>query len=111
MNSNLAYKEELREERLGGRTVAMSPRPAFNHNRIASRIYWLFENYLNGHICTAIGDGTDLYLSEEDRFEPTTQRPSFLFTYYDGLYILGPWSGTIRRCGPFGVGVPLWVWA
>lgn len=70
MNSNLAYKEELREERLGGRTVAMSPRPAFNHNRIASRIYWLFENHLNGHICTAIGDGTDLYLSEEDRFVP-----------------------------------------
>lgn len=48
----------------------MSPRPAFNHNRIASRIYWLFENHLNGHICTAIGDGTDLYLSEEDRFVP-----------------------------------------
>ena len=70
MNSNLAYKEELREERLGGRTVAMSPRPAFNHNRIASRIYWLFENHLNGHIYTAIGDGTDLYLSEEDRFVP-----------------------------------------
>ena len=30
--------------------------------------------------------------------------------YYD-LYMLGPGSGTIRRCGPVGVGVALWVWA
>lgn len=27
--------------------------------------------------------------------------------YCDGLYILGPGSGTIRRCGPFGVGMAL----
>ena len=25
----------------------------------------------------------------------------------DGLYMLGPGSGTIRRCGPVGVGVAL----
>jgi hypothetical protein len=29
----------------------------------------------------------------------------------DGLYMLGPGSGTIRRCGLVGVGVSLWVWA
>ena len=29
----------------------------------------------------------------------------------DGLYMLCPGSGTIRRCGPVGVGVSLWVWA
>jgi hypothetical protein len=29
----------------------------------------------------------------------------------DGLYMCRPGSGTIRRCGPFGVGVSLWVWA
>ena len=29
----------------------------------------------------------------------------------DGLYILGPGSGTIRRCGLVGVGVSLWMWA
>jgi hypothetical protein len=29
----------------------------------------------------------------------------------DGVYVLGPGSGTIRRCGPIGVGVSLWVWA
>jgi len=26
-----------------------------------------------------------------------------------GLYIIGPESGTIRRCGLFGVGVSLWA--
>jgi len=30
---------------------------------------------------------------------------------YDGLHMLGPGSGTIRRCGLVGVGVSLWVWA
>jgi hypothetical protein len=27
------------------------------------------------------------------------------------LNMLDPGSGTIRRCGPVGVGVSLWVWA
>jgi hypothetical protein len=31
--------------------------------------------------------------------------------YYDGLYMLGPGSGTVERCGLVGVGVALWVWA
>lgn len=70
MNSNLAYQEELREELIGGEIVAMSPRPMFNHNRVAFRIAHLFENYLKGKRCTAIADGTDLYLTEEDRFIP-----------------------------------------
>ena len=26
---------------------------------------------------------------------------------YNGLYMLGPGNGTIRRCGPAGVGVAL----
>ena len=29
----------------------------------------------------------------------------------DGLYMLGPGSGTIMRCGLIEVGVSLWVWA
>ena len=29
----------------------------------------------------------------------------------DGLYMLSPGSGTIRRCGLVGVGVSMWVWA
>jgi len=28
---------------------------------------------------------------------------------YDGLYMIGPGSGTIRRCGLVGVDVSLWV--
>lgn len=67
---NLAYQDEIREELIGGKIVAMSPRPAYNHNRVAFRIAHLFENYLQGHTCTVIADGTDLYLSEEDRFIP-----------------------------------------
>ena len=30
----------------------------------------MFETYLKGKPCTAIADGTDLYLTEEDRFVP-----------------------------------------
>lgn len=70
MSDNLAYQEEPWEELIDGEAVAMSPRPTFNHNRIASRIYWAFENYLKGKRCTVIADGTDLYLSEKDRFVP-----------------------------------------
>ena len=74
MNSNLAYKDGWmdppREELLGGKVVAMSPRPVFNHNRVAFRIAHLFETYLRGKPCTAIADGTDLYLTEGDRFIP-----------------------------------------
>ena len=29
----------------------------------------------------------------------------------DGLYVLGPGSGTISRCDLVGIGVSLWVWA
>ena len=70
MDSNLAYQEEIWEELINGEAVAMSPRPTFNHNRVASRIYRTFENYLEGKSCTAIAGGTDLYLTETDRFIP-----------------------------------------
>ena len=70
MNGNLAYQEEPREELIDGKIVAMSPRPAFNHNQIAFNIARLFANYLQGHRCTPIADGMDLYLTEENRFVP-----------------------------------------
>ncbi len=70
MNSNLAYQDELRGELINGEVVAMSSSPTFNHNRVASRIYRAFENYLEGKRCTAIADGTDLYLTQEDRLIP-----------------------------------------
>ncbi len=70
MNENLAYQEERREELIGGKVVAMSPRPSFNHNRVAFNIAVLFDNYLKGKKCTPFSDGTDLYLTEDDRFIP-----------------------------------------
>lgn len=70
MDSNLAYREEAREELINGVAVAMSPSPTFNHNRVAFRIAHVFENYLKGKPCTAIADGMDLYLTETDRFIP-----------------------------------------
>lgn len=70
MDSNLAYQEERREELIGGKIVMMSPRPSVNHNRVASNIFWLFENYLRQKRCTPFSDGTDLYLTEDDRFIP-----------------------------------------
>ncbi len=69
MNSNLAYEEEGREELINGQ-VFMSPRPIWNHNRVAFNIAVLFEHYLRGKRCTAVSDGTDLYLTEQDRFVP-----------------------------------------
>ncbi len=73
METNLAYddrKEKARVELIGGKIVAMSPRPSVNHNRVASNIFWLFENYLRKKKCTPFADGTDLYLTEDDRFVP-----------------------------------------
>lgn len=70
MNGNLAYQEDWREELLGGKLVAMSPRPAFNHNRISSNIFRMFANYLDKKVCEAIADGTDLFLTETDWFIP-----------------------------------------
>jgi len=71
MNTNLAYQDEPRTELIDGQVVAMSPRPAFNHNQIASHIYALFDHYLKGKTCTAIADGTDLYLVKgKERFIP-----------------------------------------
>lgn len=70
MDNNLAFQEEVWEELINGEIVAMSPRPMFNHNHIAFNIAFLFRNYLRGRRCTVIPDGTDLYLTEKDRFVP-----------------------------------------
>ena len=70
MSNNLAYQDDTRIELINGEVTAMSPRPSFNHNRIASNVYWAFENYLRHKRCTAIADGTDLYLTEKERFVP-----------------------------------------
>ena len=74
MNSNLAYQddawEKRREELINGEVVMMSPRPTVNHNRVASNIFWLFENHLRKKKCTPFADGVDLYLDEKNNFIP-----------------------------------------
>lgn len=69
MNGNLAYQEEPREELLNGKVYMMSS-PSVNHNRTASNIYYAFRNYLKGKKCEAFADGTDVYLTEDDRVIP-----------------------------------------
>lgn len=74
MNTNLAYQddawEKRREEVIDGEVVMMSPRPAVNHNRVASNINFIFERYLRGKKCTPFSDGTDLFLDDKNRFVP-----------------------------------------
>lgn len=70
MNGNLAYQEEPWEELLDGKIIAMSPRPAVNHNRVAGNVFWIFRTYLNKRKCVPFDDGTDLYLTDKDRFVP-----------------------------------------
>ena len=70
MADNLAYQEELRDEMLNGKVVAMSPRPAVNHNRVIGNIFYAFMGYLRGKSCEPFADGTDVYLTEKDRVVP-----------------------------------------
>ncbi len=70
MNGNLAYQEERWDEMIDGRIVLMSPRPSVNHNTIAFNVNRLFYHYLKGKPCRPFGDGTDLYLSDGNRFVP-----------------------------------------
>lgn len=68
---NSAYRlEDQRDEMLNGRIVAMSPRPAMNHNRISGNIYHIFRTFLRGKTCEAFTDGMDLFLTPTDRFVP-----------------------------------------
>jgi Uma2 family endonuclease len=69
MSTNLAYQDVFREELIGGRVVAMSPATT-RHNRIAENIDFIFRTYLKGKKCVPLGDGYNLYLTEQDRFIP-----------------------------------------
>jgi len=64
MDGNLAYADEPRTELIGGKIVAMSPHPTYNHNQIAGHIYAIFVAYLKGKTCTAISDNLSLFLEE-----------------------------------------------
>lgn len=70
MNGNLAYQEEFLDEMIDGEVVLMSPKPTVNHNIIAGNIHTIFNSFLRKKRCVAFGDGTDLFLSEKDKFVP-----------------------------------------
>jgi Uma2 family endonuclease len=67
--SNLAYQDEVWEEMLDGKIVAMSPRPVINHNVVAENITRIFGNFLRGKKCSAFGEA-DVYLTQKDRVIP-----------------------------------------
>ena len=70
MNSTLAYKEEAREEIIGGKAVMMSS-PAIRHTFVAGNLFTIFSNYLYGKRCTPIMDSGGLYLEENrEEYQP-----------------------------------------
>ena len=69
MDTNLAYQEEPREELLHGKIYMMSS-PTVNHNRVAFHIATAFQTHLKGKTCEAFTDGTDVYLTDDDRVIP-----------------------------------------
>ena len=73
-SGNLALKPapewKPRTELINGKVVAMSPRPATNHNRAAWNIYGIFRDYLRGRPCEPFADGEDLYLTDMDHYIP-----------------------------------------
>ena len=88
MENNLAYQEEIWEELIDGRVVAMSPRPSVNHHQVSLNIANIFSRYLKGRPCRPFGAGVDLYLTDRDQFIP------------DGMVICDP--GKIKRNGVYG---------
>lgn len=70
MSGNLAYQNDVWEELIDGKVVAMSPRPMVNHNQIAFNVANLFHNYLRGKSCRAFSDGYDLFLDKKNNFVP-----------------------------------------
>lgn len=88
-SSNLAYALETWDELIDGQAVAVSPRPATNHNRIAYNISRILGNHFEGRKCEPFPDGIDLYLTEENRFVP------------DGMVVCDP--DKVKDDGVYGV--------
>lgn len=69
MDTNFVYRDPAWEELIDGKIVVMPSRPT-NHSIVTGNLYCIFGNYLEGKNDEVIGCGTDLYLSEKDRFIP-----------------------------------------
>ena len=62
-------KEAWREELVNGEIVMMAS-PSLNHGRVSKNLCYLFERYLRGQTSEYFPDGTDLFLTDKDRFVP-----------------------------------------
>lgn len=69
MQSNLAHKEEPREEIIGGKAV-MPASPSIRHTFIAGNIYSIFHAFLRGKRCVPIQDGAMVRLNADERYIP-----------------------------------------
>jgi len=67
---NLAFDEDVWDEMLDGRIVAMSPRPAINHQVVTRNISRILSSFFRRKECSAFGDGTDVFLTPKDRVIP-----------------------------------------
>ena len=71
---NIPYENDAvlkqRIEKINGKIVMMSPRPAINHNRVSGNIFSEFRTYLKGKSCEAFSDGVDVFLDENNHFIP-----------------------------------------
>ena len=56
-------------EKIEGREVLMSPRPAIKHQIIAGNIHHIFRRYLKGKRCKAFFE-PDVFLDEQNNFVP-----------------------------------------
>ncbi len=69
MDGNLAYQENRREELIGGKVVMMAP-ASMNHTFTSDNIYRIFGNYLHRKKCIPIGDGSKIFLTDDEHFVP-----------------------------------------
>jgi len=67
---DMPMPEKIRTEIHNHQVVNMSPRPVFNHNIAAGNIFKLFSVYLENSTCVAIPDGTEVQITEKDKFIP-----------------------------------------
>lgn len=71
-----------------------------------SALTWDSEQYI--YMKVTHSDSTEVTKKYLSIFDPSLNA---WMCVWDGLYMLKPGSGTIRRCGPLEVGLSLWEWA
>ena len=65
----MGYRDDLGEEFINGQLIKKYA-AGTKHNRIAGKIFHIFETYLTGKAAAALGSRYDLYLTDRDRFIP-----------------------------------------